>query len=310
MNLEQARRTKLGMSAGQVEGLKKWGYRTDDIRDLDKSSASDLLDACKREGHRLSGPEYVDFKEREAAQDRSAIEKRGILVPVITDYSLDKLFSDLTPGQKEDEADLRKELKQVNKAVIQSVESLGRVLVGYKRTIPHKKWTPFLEILGVTPRSAQRYMELANIKKELGPTLTKALEAKGVSLTPSGRTEAVDARKIAKTLNELATRKLEEKSNTTPGSHLDDFGPSLTEDEQTDLVQKAIETHRPAKPVEKPVFTDSPEDIERRIRMFEHSLSEDLQGLRFTYKNDDAFRSAVGRIYREVMALQMEVANA
>jgi hypothetical protein len=181
MNLEQAKQMQVGKSPGQAEGLKKWGYRPEDIRDLDRSSASDLLDACKREGHRLSGPEYVEFKEQEAVLDRSAIEKRGILVPVITDYSLDKLFSDLSPSAKEEEADLRSELKQVNQTMVKSVEALGRVLVGYKKTIPHKKWLPFLEAVGITPRSAQRFMELANIKRELEKTgLTSAMESKPV----------------------------------------------------------------------------------------------------------------------------------
>jgi hypothetical protein len=33
------------------------------------------------------------------------------------------------------------------------------------------------------------------------------------------------------------------------------------------------------------------------------SLKEDMAGLRGTYQDDDAFRAAVGRIYRDVMAL-------
>jgi len=238
----EVQQTPVGMSTGQIQALHRWGYSGSDIGSLNRQDASDLLDACMREGHKLTRDEYVEVREQEAAQERSAIEKRAVLMPVVLDRALDRLFSDLPTSTKNDEEDLRQELKQVATTMTQSVELFGRVLVGYKKALPYKKWLPFLEIIGICPRSAQRYMELSNLKQQLGPAMTQALESKGISLAANGTGTATEARKIAKTLNELATRKLEEKRPEDAS----DFGPLLTEDEQAELVQKAIETHRPA----------------------------------------------------------------
>ena len=152
----EVQQTPVGMSTGQVEALKKWGYSASDFGSLNRQGASDLLDACKRQGHKLTAHEYVEFREQEAAQDRSVLEKRAVLMPVVLDSALDKLFSDLPDKTKDDEEDLRQELKQVTKTMTQSVEFFGRVLDGYKKTLPYKKWLPFLEIIGISPRSAQQ----------------------------------------------------------------------------------------------------------------------------------------------------------
>jgi hypothetical protein len=160
MNMQEARQTPVGMTNGQFKALtNSWKYDSQELLGLNKESASELLDACAWAGHKLDAEDYAAFKEAEVLQDRSAIEKRGFLAPVIIDRSLDRLFSDLPAREKEDEYELRQELKQVNKTMSEAAEYLGRVLTGYKQTLPYKKWLPFLELIGITPRSAQRYME-------------------------------------------------------------------------------------------------------------------------------------------------------
>jgi hypothetical protein len=108
MNLEQARQTPVGITDGQFKALTNgWKYSPEELLGLNKETASELLDACSRAGHKLDGEDYAAFKETEALQDRSAIEKRGFLAPVIIDRSLDRLFSDLPAGEKEEEYELR-----------------------------------------------------------------------------------------------------------------------------------------------------------------------------------------------------------
>ena len=293
MNMQQARQTPVGMTDGQFKALTSgWKYSPQEISGLIKETASELLDACSRAGHKLDGEDYAAFKEAEALQDRSAIEKRGFLAPVIIDRSLDRLFSDLSARAKEDEFELRQELKQVNKTMSHAAEWLGRVLTAYKDTLPYKKWLPFLELIGITPRSAQRYMELASIKKDLGPSMTQALEDKGIHLTTAASKAGTENKKIAALAVQRAKIRLQEKqlSTTYEGNVIDDaFEPTLTEAEQAGILEEAINEVRPPEE-EHPDLTVTPE---QRIAMWEASLVEALKGLYFALGDKLRFRQVV-----------------
>ena len=315
MNMQQARRTPVGMTDGQFKALTNgWKYSPPELLGLNKETASKLLDACSRAGHKLDGEGYAAFKEAEALQDRSVIEKRGFLAPVVIDRSLDRLFSDLPAREKDDEYELRQELKQVNKTMSEAVEYLGRVLTGYKQTLPYKKWLPFLELIGITPRSAQRYVELASIKKDLGPDTVKELEDKGVHLTLDGSKDGLEARQIARKVIDKTNDLLNKQSTCDINVASEDqpFGPQsvISQEQHEQFITESIQEVRESEvrsshcsPEPPPRVADTPEARERRIAAFEMSLREDMTGLRGTYQDDDAFKTAVGRIYKEVMAL-------
>jgi hypothetical protein len=317
MNLQQARQMPVGITAGQVKALTdRWKYSPQEISGLNKETASELLDACSRAGHKLDGEDYAAFKEAEALQDRSAIEKRGFLAPVIIDRSLDRLFSDLPAKEKEDEYELRQELKQVNKTMSEAAEYLGRVLTAYKETLPYKKWLPFLDLIGITPRSAQRYMELASIKKDLGPDRVKELEDKGIHLTLDGSKNGLEARQIARKVIEKTNDLLNKQSTCDIHVASEDqpFSPQsvISQEQHEQFITESIQEVRQSEvrsshssPELPPQIADTPEARERRIAAFEISLKEDMTGLRGAYRDDDAFRAAVGRIYRSVTALHI-----
>ncbi|MGA3107307.1 MAG: hypothetical protein ABSD53_22725 [Terriglobales bacterium] len=281
--------------------VNRYHYSPEQLQGVSISEASILIDATIKAGHKLDAVSFTEFKEAEANEDRSDIEARGVLLPTITDTALDKLFEGMSAAEKDEEYEMRQELKSVNQEMQGAVERLGRVLNGYKETIARGLWLPFLKVLRISDRSAQRYMELANIKSQLGSGMVKALEHEGVKLGASGHDG--EARQIAKTLNEMATKRLEQKANTTPGSYFDDCDPTLTEDEQTELVQRAIEKHRQPEsdPVERIKNLDSELPLDQRIRMWENDLKETMKGLRAAYNDDTAFSEAVSRICKEVL---------
>jgi hypothetical protein len=279
----------------------KYHYSPEELQGLSLGEASTLIDACMKAGNKLDGVAFEEFKRAEAIEDRADLEARGVLLPTIADAALDTLFKDMTPDERGDEYEMRQELKAVNRTMLGAVEQLGRILSGYKQTIPRGLWLPFLNVLRISERSAQRYMELTNIKTRLGSGMVRALEHKGIKLGATGHDG--DARQIAKTLNEMAAKKIEEKANTTPGSYCEseDFSPTLTEDEQTELVQQAIEKHRQPEPVERIKRLDSELPLDQRIRMWDNDLTNTLKDMRGVYSDDKVFSQSVTRILKEVL---------
>ena len=286
--------TPAPMTTPQFEGLKKWGYAPGNIGNLTKKQASELLSACAQKRHRVTGEELVAMTHNEIKQEQIAIQQRGVLEPSIADKELDKLFGDLPENVKEDEVYLRKELKAAAEYTSVAAAELGRVLEDYKTTIPYGKWLPFLTIIGIPPRLAQRYMQLADdVKAVKHAGLTHALQAKGISLTAGGHNS--EAHEIARKAVELATEleRKKEQANASPGTYSgEDFGPPpLSNEEQIGIIETAIEAVRPT-PVAKPAeaLEIAPE---RSIGLWEHKLDEALKGLRDAINDDQRFRQVV-----------------
>ena len=94
--------------------------------------------------------------------------------------------------------------------------TLGRRLIEDRRLIEHGQWLPFLESVGLTPRSAQRYIRLVNA---------------GLSVEDIDR-----AGGITHALDELsANNDVEGQPKCDSVSHLPDSEPSETEAEDMEL---------------------------------------------------------------------------
>ncbi len=74
------------------------------------------------------------------------------------------------------------------KTAIKHAMEAGKLLVEAKAGAEHGEWTPFLEATGINPRTAQRYMELANnqhiLKYDTMSHLTISEAIKEISIKP------------------------------------------------------------------------------------------------------------------------------
>jgi hypothetical protein len=281
---------------------KRFNYSSEELQNVSKEEGSTLIDACIKAGHKLDGVAYEDFRNAEANEDRTNIEARGILLPTITDGALNKLFEGMTPAEKDEESEMRQELKHVNTIMIGAVEHLGRVLSGYKKTIARGLWLPFLNVIQIKERSAQRYMELANIRQELGSSAIKALERKGVNLSSnSGHFKEEEAKKIAQKVIEKRQAYLDEP-NTSHGDVFDESAYISQEQDEQFIAEAVSEIRQPERDsIERIKNIESEPPLEQRIRMWEQDLKDTMKALRAIYNNDTAFNQTVARICKEVV---------
>jgi len=283
--------------------LKRVGYKAENLQGLNRETASKLLNAVASNGWaKLTADEYAECQEQEANKERADIVSRGVFVPVVTDKSLNALFSDLpTREREEEEEELRPTLRQVVKDISQCADQLGRVLTAYKRLIGFRKWIPFLDLLGIHPRSAQRYMELSDLKTGLGQSAIEMLETQGVSLsTNSGNAKQEMAKKIAQKVIAKRNAYLD-NPNTSSTTYLES---QITDEQDRQFIAEAIsEVRNPAENDEP--LEDTPEARERAIRVLQAASKQDLTNLRSNYRDDALFKTSIASIFKEVMALEM-----
>jgi hypothetical protein len=185
--------------------------------------------------------------------------------PQVNDIELNKLF-----GNKDNQ--LRPQLKKVSANIRESMHELGNVLAGYKAICKHGEWIPFLNVLGIKERSAQRYVEIASLQSELDELgLSETLK-----LSSGHDVKSEHSLKVAKKVLELV--------NTPDGALLDNAS----------LIEQAIKAAKPKLTFVQSTPTDDAETIRlRTIEMWGERLDEDLSNLRDAYENDKQFRKDV-----------------
>jgi hypothetical protein len=235
------------------------------------------------------------------------VTARGLVAPVLTDVSLDKFFSDLPESQKDEELELRQELKRGRASIVQTTEALGRVLVGYKAILAHGKWLPFLGLLGLHEQTAQRYMRAIHNREELGVAGVTALEDQGYK---------------APAINRIAERVIAKRNACLERMPVDQeaYGDPITTEEQERqfLLEARNEESNTShlkylKPEVDTPTVETQEDRERRQRVFSTQPLETYRALRSAYRNDQEFKPECGRRFKEAMATSMpwlEVVNA
>jgi hypothetical protein len=282
--------------------MSKFNYSQPSVETLSKEQASKLLDACVRLDRKLTPDEMTGIIVKEKKEASLAIIENGTIEPCLNDTALNALFADLSAEAKEDELSLRRDLKAVAKLVQVAAFELGRVLTGYKASLPHGKWYPFLETIGIPVRAAQRYTELFKLRDGAGHSMIKLAETKGFSLPSSGY--KTQAKEVARDLNAWAEKRIAEKNAEEPDREIPH---GLTLEDQAEGVEEVLAKHAQVEAVQevkcdKSVAFDKPEDLKQRQTMFSGRLLEDFLGLRGAYRDDTAFRAECRRLFEQAIS--------
>ena len=231
-------------SVKQIGVLVRAGYSREEVADLRVGDASALIDQVKSNRWKRLTPTQIEARQAKEDAVESKAMQAAVLEPHVVDKALDELFEDFSPSEQEEEHDLRSGLHFVAREAKSVAETLGSVLIGYKKLCDHGKWLKFLTIIGIPERMAQKYMALAAATMKLTSSMRKALESNGVQFTT--KITAID-RRIATQAAEMAESRLQQMPNPNPGSDFD-IGPSLSEEDEAEIAKEVVDAVRPSKP--------------------------------------------------------------